>query len=176
MPAYLTDAERASLAIREHEASLPAGEVELVTLEFRHPALSEPVRVVNDRVAHQLTLEATAPANPGETVTFQRSGFQLTWPATKRDRSPEIELEAMNANAALERVLDLTMASDAAVELTVRSYLSTDLTGPAAIVEGLEIRESLATDRAVRARAGMFNWERAAGLIYTRSSHPLIGG
>ncbi len=175
-PAYLTDAERASQALREHEASLPAGQVELATLEFRHPSLTQPVRVVHDRADHDLTLEASAPVNPAESVTFQKSAFDMSFPAQQEDRSPEVQLEAMNANAILERVLDDTLATDAPVDLTVRVWLSTDTSAPAAVVEGLQIRASDADDRSVKAMAGTYVWEKAAGLVYTRQTHPLLGG
>lgn len=173
---YLTDAERASLALREYHASLPADDLELVTLEFRHPALTEPARVVNDRASHDLVLEATAPVNAGETVTYNRSAFLITWPGTSKDDPPEMNLEVMNANGLLEEILDQTLESQEPVAVTVRSWLLSDPSGPAAVLEGLEIRESVAADRAVSATAGTYVWDRIAGEIYTRETHPLIGG
>jgi hypothetical protein len=57
-----------SAAIKEAYASATA--IVYHTLEFRHPAFTEPIRVVRDHNDLLATLEATAPENPGEEVRF----------------------------------------------------------------------------------------------------------
>lgn len=117
-------------ALAEAYASAPAAEVVLHTLEFRHGAFPSPVRVVRDRQDFTATLEATAPANPGESVTFVALGFDFALPTAERATVSEIEITLDNAAAELMPYLDLAAQSEDLIEVTYRPYLASDPSGP----------------------------------------------
>lgn len=124
------------VALREAYASAPSDVVILHCLEFRHPnfrdALNQPtaIRVVLDHVDHDLKLEASAPLDAGNYVTFIRFAFDFTLPEVQNSAVPEIIISMDNVSRDIEDNLALAVASPYKVEVTYRPYLTTDTTAP----------------------------------------------
>lgn len=119
-----------SQALEEAYASAPAGEVILHTLEFRHAAFSQPIRVVRDYTDLTATLEATAPLNPSTAVTFVAYPFELQLPDVTTGPSPEVVITIDNVARDILANMDLAADSGTLVEVTYRAYLLSDLTHP----------------------------------------------
>ncbi|MDD5028908.1 MAG: DUF1833 family protein [Rhodoferax sp.] len=120
-----------SQALKEAYASAPSGVVIYHTLELYHPAFSSPVRVVRDYADLTATLEATAPRNPSEAVTFVAFSFDFTKPEVSPTGIPQITLTMDNVDRAIVANIEAAMSSTDAVTVIYREYLSTDLTAPA---------------------------------------------
>ena len=117
-----------SAALAEAYASAPTSVVILHTLEFRHSAFSAPIRVVMDHQNLTATLEAGAPANPGEAVEFLAYAFDVKLPDASSGRMPELEITIDNIDQVIEENIELAAGSTEKIEVTYRPYLSTDLT------------------------------------------------
>lgn len=119
-----------SEAIKEAYATAPAGEVILHTLEFRHQNFTAPIRVVLDHNDLTATLEADAPLNPSEPVTFVAFNFEFQLPEVQTSAVPEIIISMDNVSPEIEQSLALAVASPYPIYVTYRPFLSTDLTVP----------------------------------------------
>lgn len=125
-----------SEAWKEACASVPAGIVQLHTLEFRHPNFrdqyNEPtsIRVVLDHQDLTAVLESDAPLNAGESVVFVKMAFGLQLPNIESVAMPELKIVIDNVSREIEDNLALATASPYPIEVTYREYLSNDLTGP----------------------------------------------
>ncbi|MBF0453621.1 MAG: DUF1833 family protein [Magnetococcales bacterium] len=123
-------------AIKEAYASAPADIVILHTLELRHPTfvddLGAPtsIWVVRDHADLTARLEASAPVNGGEIVTFIALSFDLDLPPVDTVPVPEISITLDNVDRAIIEALDGAATSQDKIEVTYRPYLSTDLDGP----------------------------------------------
>ena len=125
-----------SEAIREAYAAAPSDVVILHTLELRHPAFEDDegnptsIRVVRDHVDLTARLEASAPLDAGEMVTFVAMAFDLSLPPVDVAPVPEITVTIDNVSREIVRHLDAAATSQDKIEITYRPYLSTDLEGP----------------------------------------------
>lgn len=120
-----------SAAIREAYASAPVDLVVLHTLEIWHPAFTAPIRVVRDRVAIDARLEAGAPRNAAEVVTFTPWAFRVVPPEQISSGVPECRIEIDNVDPAILAELDLAVTEADPVTIIYRAYLSGDLdSGP----------------------------------------------
>ena len=125
-----------SAAIREAYASAPSDVTILHTLELRHPAFVDDegfptaIRVVRDHADLVARLEATAPMNPGEMVTFVALAFELDLPPVDTAPVPEIAVTLDNVSREIVKHLDAAATSQDKIEVTYRPYLSVDLEGP----------------------------------------------
>lgn len=145
-------------AIQEAYASAPSAEVILPTLELRHPDFPAPVRVVRDHADLTATLEATAPANPGESVTFAKMSFDFVKPEVQQSALPEVTISLDGASAELIPYLDAAANSVDATEVTYREYLASDTSGPQMDPPlTLEIQDVHADLTRVTAKAGYAN-------------------
>ena len=117
-------------ALAEASASAPSDEIILHTLEMRHPAFSQPVRVVKDPADFNATLEPDAPVDGGQVVTFVGAAFEFHNPPVERASSPEIEIEFDNVAGDLVPYLDATSQSTELIQVTYRPYLTSDPTAP----------------------------------------------
>lgn len=164
-------------ALEEAYASAPSSEVVLHTLEIRHPDFTQPIRVVRDHQDFEAYLEADAPENPGELVTFVAMAFDFTLPEVTKSTSPEIEIGLDNASGEIVSYLDLAAQSPDLIEVTYRPYIASDPSGPTMNPPmTLVIRQVTADVFRVRARAGfadlsnrkfpnqVYDTERFAGL------------
>lgn len=117
-------------ALMEAYATAPAGEVILHTLEFRHPSFTQPLRIVRDNNDLNATLEAGAPENGGEVVTFVKFAFDLELPDITSGATPELLLSIDNVNRELLTYFDEAANSKDLIEVTYRPYLATDTSAP----------------------------------------------
>jgi hypothetical protein len=125
MPNTLTE------AIEEAYATAPAGQVILHTLEFRHPAFTEPLRVVHDQKDFVGRLEATAPLNPNEDVNFVAFAFDFVPPDVESTGTiPEVVIAIDNVSRDILGYMDLAANSADLIEMTYRPYLSDDPSEP----------------------------------------------
>lgn len=119
-----------SPALAEAYASCPATVAELSTVEIYHPTWSAPVRLVRDRIDLVATLEAGAPNNPSQPVTFAAFPFDFTLPKRGEGRQ-ELRLVIDNASRLLmDAIESLDLSVDQPVRVIYRPYLSTDLSAP----------------------------------------------
>lgn len=164
-------------ALTEAYASAPAAEVILHTLEIRHPSFTQPIRVVRDYHDFTATLEADAPIDPGQAVTFIAMAFDFVLPEVAQATSPEIEISLDNASGEIVAYLDAAAQTPDLIEVTYRPYLASDPSGPQMNPPlTLVIRTVTADVFRVRARAGfadlsnrkfpneVYDTERFAGL------------
>lgn len=119
-----------SLAIREAYASAPANVVIYHTLELRHVAFTQPLRVVRDYKDLSAYLELTAPDNPGELVTFTRFAFDFMKPEVSTGGVPQITITMDNVDRSIVASIEAALATTDLVQVTYREYISTDLNGP----------------------------------------------
>jgi hypothetical protein len=115
-------------AMKEAYASADVSDVIINTIEIRHPAFSEPIRVVSDYVPIDALLEVDAPANGGEIVTFQAFAFEFTLPEVMDRGVPELQLRIDNVSREIIRNIELAVPEQDKLELTYRAYLQSDLT------------------------------------------------
>lgn len=119
-----------SEALREAYASAPADEVVYHTLELRHAAFTQPIRVVRDNADLTARLEATAAENPGEMVTFVGFGFDLVKPELSATGVPQCSIEIDNVSREILANVELAMTGIDPIMVTYREYLASDLEGP----------------------------------------------
>lgn len=164
-----------SAAIKEAYAAAPADVVTLHTLEFRHAAFSEPIRVVRDHVDHTCTLEAGAPVNPSEAVLFVGYGFDVTPPEVTDTANPEVVITIDNVTQEIEDNINAALQTTDLVQVTYRPYLSTDLSAPQMDPPlTLTLTQISADNYAVtaRARMGDFANRKFPGEEYTPVRFP----
>jgi hypothetical protein len=118
-------------ALREAYASAPVRSVVYHTIELYHPAFSVPIRVVRDTVSIDAKLEATAPRNAGEVVTFTAFAFDLAKPELTATGTPQCTLTIDNVGREVADQLDQAILAGAPITLIYREFLSDTLTvGP----------------------------------------------
>ncbi len=171
-------------ALQEAYASAPDNVVILDTLELRHPSFVDEmdnpiaVRIVSDHQDLLATLEADAPLNPSEEVTFTALAFECALPEqTDSNSLPEITIAVDNIGSELTSLLDLASTSAAPVEITYRPYLSTDTSAPHMNpVLTLTLRGAEVTPTKVTARAtfGDLVNRRFPSLRYTKANFPTL--
>ena len=119
-----------SQALKEAYAAAPCDVVTLHTLEFRHPAFTQPLRVVLDHADHTCTLEADAPADPSTAVLFVGYAFDIVLPTMDTGAAPEVVITIDNVSMEIEDNISAALATIDKVMVTYRPYLSTDLSAP----------------------------------------------
>lgn len=119
-----------SQALKEAYAAAPCDVVTLHTLEFRHPAFTQPLRVVLDHADHTCTLEADAPADPSTAVLFVGYAFDIVLPNMDTGAAPEVVITIDNVSMEIEDNISAALATADKVLVTYRPYLSTDLSAP----------------------------------------------
>lgn len=113
-----------SAALREAYATVPVGQVVYDTVELWHSAFSEPIRVVADLVPLDARLEAGAPRNAGEVVTFTGYAFRLVQPELTAEAVPQARLEIDNTGIELMTEIDRAAATTEKITLIARRFLS----------------------------------------------------
>lgn len=119
-----------SQALAEAYASAPSNEVIYHTLEIRHPAFTQPIRVVRDQDDLTAILEATAPVDAGIAVTFVGFAFDLIKPEVSPTGVPQCVIEIDNVSREILANIELAMSGIDPIEVTYREYLASDLLGP----------------------------------------------
>lgn len=123
-------------AAREAYASASNTAVILETLEFRHPDFVDEndqptaLRFVRDHTDLVATLEAGAPLQAGQAVTFLACGFDLDLPSVESAAAPQLSIVVDNIGAQITRHLDAAAYSDVPIEVSFRAYADTDTSAP----------------------------------------------
>lgn len=118
-------------AYKEALVSAPSNVVVLETLEIIHPNFpgALPIRLVNGFENVDATLEATAPVNPSESVTFTAGFFKFVPPKKTTSGYTPARLAIGSVGDVLSYI-ELTRGSGVAINVIYRPYLSTDTTAP----------------------------------------------
>lgn len=119
-----------SQAIKEAYASAPSTSIIYHTLEIWHPAFTAPIRVVRDVADMTATLEASAPRNAGQAVTFVGFAFDIVPPEVDTSGVPQCVIEIDNVSRDIIASIEASMGSATPVSVIYRAFLSDDLSGP----------------------------------------------
>jgi hypothetical protein len=118
-------------AWEEAEAAAPPNVTIYGTLEVQHPVFDQPARVVaNVPNDVDLTLEAGAAFNGGETVTFTAVEVTAERPEFSEGKTPECSLTIDNVGRLLVPQLNDAVAVRADLTVIYREYRSDDTSEP----------------------------------------------
>lgn len=113
----------------EAQASVPGDKVELLTLELLHPSFltaggqPDPLRAVRDTQDHVLTLEDTAPLDPGGSVNFTAIMFDMPWPEVEEGRVPSLQIKIDNIGREMVPYLKAAARLQTPITVILRSYI-----------------------------------------------------
>jgi hypothetical protein len=166
--------------LREFYFSADPDVNEVDTVELRHPLFVDEfgtvvaVRAVNRREDFTARLEAGAPMNGGELVTFQAAGFKPQRPESSDQGMPTFLLVVANGSHALIPYLDLAVESSDPLYMTFRAYLSDDPSGPQFIIDQMSARNVAAGVFELTASAGFEDFLNSpfGRRLYTTRDHP----
>lgn len=134
-------------AIKEAYASAPAGQIIFHTLEFRHSSLVDEesgeafaIRLVNNTSNITAAIEIGAPLDEGEFVVFEAMAFSTKEPSINTEAMPTLTLTIDNVTSYLLPYIDDVSLSSEPLDVTHRSYLSTDLSVPATLPYHMKVR------------------------------------
>ena len=154
----------------------------LFTLAFYHSLIVDEtgqqvaVYVVNDFEPLTATLEADAPLDGGEEVTFQPVPMEITLPEEiDASNAGTVQITIGNATRLLAPHLEAVAASMEPVEVIARVYLASDLTAPHETPPlRVVLRGATANATAVTATAGFGDVanRRFPRVDYTRAEFP----
>lgn len=119
-----------SLALKEAYASATE-DIIYYTLEFRHQLLPEPIRIVHDHNDLVANLEANAPVDADQEVTFIRYVFDVQKPEVSPNGVPTMEITIDNVSRQIVAAIEYVMGSAQPIKATFREFISSDLSGPA---------------------------------------------
>ena len=117
-------------ALEEAYASAPTEQVIHETIEIHHAGFVAPIRVVRALTDLSAKLEASAPENGGEYVTFLAYDFRFVKPERGASGAPQATLAIDNINSAIYEALHDAAMSGTQLTVYYREYLTTDLTQP----------------------------------------------
>lgn len=160
----------------EAVAIAPINAAILLALEFNHSAFTEPARIVSDRADLVARLEADAPYNPSQYVTFTALPVDISLPEESTE-APKSSLTILvdNVSGILVPYLDLAIGTLEPVKVILREYVSTDLTTPARtppirmVVRAVQVTE---TRVAIEASYGDPSNRAFPGKNYITSEYP----
>lgn len=103
----------------------------LVTLEFLHPGIVAegvmvPVRAIAARRARQLRLEADAPVDGGELVTFEPLGFTTSMPVRAANGAVTCRISISNIGGRIWPYIEEAVEVQADATLILRQYFRND--------------------------------------------------
>lgn len=180
MPTYNTPLRGVSHSEAYAEAMATAGvdDAVLYTLEITHAALAAPIRLVLNDSNITATLEADAPFNPGAAVAFTAISLGLQMPEeTDGNASPPTRIWIDGVSALVATALEPAAESLTPVSVSVRTYISTDLTGPASLPPlRLELRDIEISETRVTATAAYadFGNQRFPAKTFTAAEYPSL--
>ncbi|WP_074132166.1 DUF1833 family protein [Bradyrhizobium sp. NAS96.2] len=119
-------------ALLEAYASCPPSARIYYTLELWQSSFDQPARVVAN-VGNDMAfgLEAGAPRNAGETVTFIACPFDAGYPEQKEGQPPSTTIKIDNVNRELVPKIRAAQGTREYIQVLYREYLGSDLTEPA---------------------------------------------
>lgn len=112
-------------------ASAPAGVVIIETIEILHDSFAAPIRLTNQLEDVDVTLEATAPEDAGQEVTFTAVPFALVLPRAGDGGIQTIDITISNLDQIASNYLETAIENPGAVTLIYRIYMSDDTSAPA---------------------------------------------
>jgi len=110
-----------SQAIKEAYARAGSTTVHTIALELRHDSWPSPVRMINHRADISITLEAGAPANPGETVVFIATGMAVKEPKIGTDPAGEMSIQIDGVAGAINALIDIANETGTPIDASVRA-------------------------------------------------------
>lgn len=118
-------------ALLEAYASAPPSSRVYYTLEIWQASFDQPARVVAN-VGDDMTfgIEAGAPRNGGEMVTFIACPFQADYPEQREGQPPQTKIKIDNVNRELVPKIRAAMSVRQYIQVLYREYLNSDLTEP----------------------------------------------
>jgi hypothetical protein len=153
--------------LTEAAGTAPLRRAMLWCFELRHPTLAAPFRFVNNRVAFNARLEASAPVDAGLWVEFLPLPLGLQAPEiSDASGSPEMGMSASNVAGVLGQALRAARGSMDPWYCTERAYASDSPSAPARvptvtyILTGSEIAALQASIKASYGDPGGFNVPR----------------
>jgi hypothetical protein len=166
--------------LREFMHSPDATDAVLDTLELRHPAfrdannLPDAARVVCDNEDWLAMLEASAPMNAGQVVTFKSMPFSVRQPDLGKGGQPTADIEVQNVTRELMPYLEAATDNPGSIDLTYRQYLASNSAAPQMVLGGLRIKKSRAGLMRVTATAGYEDFinKPMPDMIRTREEYP----
>ncbi len=161
-----------SQAIKEAYASRPKVVIHH-TIELYHEAFTTPIRVKRGSGDLLAVLEATAPRDAGQQVTFIGYPFDIKPP----DMQGRSTIEIDNVSRDIVRNVELSMASSTPIDMIYRAYIEDDLTGPQNNPPlELSLVSITATVFRVTATAALLNFYNMTfpGLTYTDTQFPTL--
>lgn len=173
-------------AIREAYASAPKERIVLYTLELWHPSFDVPARVVRDHgvllseepviFGRELTLEAGAPRDPGETVQFIEAPFRAQLPDQAEDAMPQMTLSVDGVPGDLAKALKESTVVPGEIEVIYREYFATAPDGPQFVLGDLSLKRTSATMLRVEGKAGFFDptAKSCPATEYTADDYPSL--
>jgi hypothetical protein len=131
-----------SEALLEAYASAPPSSRVYYTLEIWQASFDQPALVVAN-VGDDMTfgIEAGAPRNSGQTVTFIACPFQADYPEQREGQPPQTKIKIDNVNRELVPKIRAAMSVRQYIQVLYREYLGSDLTEPAYGPVEFELRE-----------------------------------
>lgn len=190
MPDYLPPRVGVQYSEAHAEAATYANvrDVTLETIALYHPNFLDENGVpgaefyfVNEYQNFIATLEDSAPRGAGTTVEFIRCPISTKLPNEQEQNmgNPEFNLNFSGVSGDIALQLDKAVLSDIPIEMTVRTYISTDPSGPSILpplrmtVTSVSINEDVVTATATYPdplRRGF------PGMFYTRREYPTLSG
>jgi Domain of unknown function (DUF1833) len=165
-----------SQALAEAYAAAPVAEVIYHTLEVWHAAFAAPLRVVRDFADLTATLEASAPRNPGASVSFTAFAFDLRLPEVHTEGPPTLQIEIDNVGQELLGQIDLATSSITPISVIYRAFLASALTaGPQnSPVLALEVQSINVTPARITLECGFLDLtnRRFPGVDYGADVYP----
>lgn len=147
-------------------------EVLLYLVELASSAWSDTVRIAHGYDNPTVTTE------DGRTVTFTGAGIQLALPKKDASGNQDVRFAIDNVTAEAQKLIEDAIAAGAKITLTLRTYISTDLTAPADLPFVATVKAAQFDTGKVQVDAGFFDlinmaWPRdlytlpfAPGLAY----------
>lgn len=176
--------ERLARALAESYASAVQDTIILITVEFNHPAFTQPARVARWSAAvptpekFSCKLEDNAPYNPGQVVEFIGLPFEVQFPDKTDDNAGEFQFKVQGVGFELDADLEAAAMSGGTITAIVRIYLKgSELNGPAEVWPGITIQSPSidATTGDTTANGSLFGWlNRTFGNNYTPGKYPAL--
>lgn len=170
------------MALAEACASATQETIIIYTLEFNHPAFSQPARVARWSAAEpelrkfQCKLETDAPYNPGQVVEFIGLPFEVTMPDKTEDNVGEFKFKVSGVGHELDADLEAAVMSGEKITCIFRPYIKgEELEGPAEVWPEINIQSPAidATTGDLTATGSLFDWaNRTYGYKYTPGKYP----
>lgn len=159
-------------AWKEAEATFPPGKTPWLTLEFRHPDLDPPLRIVSDNnpEGRDFRLEASAPVDGGDLVHFDSCPFEIELRINDPNELPKIILIVDNVARPLEEVIRSAVRQRNPVTVRFRAYLGDDKDDVHAGPVELNINSVTTTGTRLTAVATTPSWQKEMfpSLVFSR--------